>query len=299
MTDPAVSNELYQAYSCSYGTEANRRAMAFAVDLAFAAAALVLTVLTAAEKTPGVTDFLTTWLPLAALLWLTVREIGLVSIDQTHRRVAVNIQEQLDLMNWKGNRWAVHWNRLLAGEPIPSRTIKQLAIANSTATMVSDYWIATDGIPDNAAALFRAKQTAAWGAEGHRRYAGWNRNPALILLVLVGVGAVLLDVSARETAAAVMAIAPFLVGRIQSSREHAALADRRFSLEEHIHDVLDSARQNSDADVRTAQDELYRLRMETRRIPTWLYSRHAERDRESIDGALTEEIAAYRAAMRP
>lgn len=297
MTDPAVSNELYQAYSRSYSTEANKRAIAFAADLAFAAAALVLTVLTAAEKTPGFTDFLTTWLPLAALLWLSVREIGLISIDQTHRRVAVNIQEQLDLMNWKDNRWEVHWNRLLAGDPIPARTIKQLATANSTATMAPDYWIATDDIPDNAAALFRVKQTAAWGAEGHHRYAGWNHNPALILLVLAGVSAVLLDVSARETAAAVMAIAPFLVGRIQSSREHAALADRRCSLEQHIRDVLDPARPNSDADVRTAQDSLYRLRMETRRIPTWLYDRHAERDRESIDAALIDEIAAYRAAL--
>jgi hypothetical protein len=299
LTDPLVSTELFPAYSHSYATEANRRRIAFGVDLAFAVAALVLTVLTGAERSPNTVDLLTTWLPLAALLWLVLREIGILSVDQPHRRNAVNIQEQLDLNNWRGNDWPKHWNRLLAGEPVPARTIKQFASANPDAEMPADYWIDTTGLPDTDAALFRLEQTAAWGAEGHRRYALLNRYPALLGLVLVVVAALILDANARETAAAVIAIAPFLVGRIQSSREHAALAARRVSLEQHIQAVLDPERPSTDVDVRTAQDELYRLRMETRRIPSWLYNHYAERDRASIDGAIAARIEAFRAAMKP
>jgi exoribonuclease II len=113
------------------------------------------------------------------------------------------------------------------------------------------------------------------------------------------VAALILDVSARETAAAVIAIAPFLVGRIQSAREHASLAGRRLALEKHIQAVLDPGHPSSDIHVRTAQDELYRLRMETRRIPNWLYNRYAEDDRASIDAAITARIEAFRDAIRP
>lgn len=298
MIGSPASTELYQAYSRCYATEANRRHIAFGVDIVFAVAALALTVLTTAEWSPDTAEFLTTWLPLAALFWLVVREIGLLSIDLGHRRSAVNIQEQLDLTNWKGNAWAKHWNRLLAGEPVAARMIKQLASANPNAGMPADYWIDTTDLPGNDAALFRIEQTAAWGAEGHRRYALLNRYPSLAGLLLVVVAALILDVSARETAAAVIAIAPFLVGRIQSGREHAALAGRRVSLEQHIQAVLDPEHPTSDIDVRAAQDELYRLRMETRRIPNWLYNRYAKSDRASIDGAITARIGAFRAAMK-
>ena len=299
MTEPTASTELYRAYSRCYATEANRRHIAFGVDLVFAVAALALTVLTTAEWSPDTAEFLTTWLPLAALFWLVVREIGLISIDHGHRRSAVNIQEQLDLTNWEGSAWAKHWNRLLAGEHVATRTIKQLASANSNAAMPVDYWNDTTGLHSNDAALFRIEQTAAWGAEGHRRYARLNRYPSLVGLVLVVVAALILDVSARETAAAVIAIAPFLIGRIQSGREHAAFAGRRVALEQHIQGVLDPGHPSSDVDVRTAQDELYRLRMGTRRIPNWLYNRYAEHDRASIDGAITARIEAFRAAMKP
>jgi hypothetical protein len=298
LTEPTGSTELYQAYSRCYTTEANRRHIAFGVDLVFAVAALSLTVLTTADWSPDAAEFLTTWLPLAALFWLVVREIGLISVDLGHRQSAVNIQEQLDLTNWKGSAWAKHWNRLLAGEPIPTRTIKQLALANPNAAMPADYWIDTTGLPGNDAALFRIEQTAAWGAEGHRRYALLNRYPPLAGLVLVVVAALILDVSARETAAAVIAIAPFLVGRVQSGREHTALAGRRVTLEEHIQAVLDPEHPSSDIDVRIAQDELYRLRMETRRIPTWLYNRYAAHDRASIDGAIATRIEAFRDASK-
>lgn len=297
LTDPSVSIELFRAYSRCYATEANRRRIAFAVDLAFAVGALTLTVLSNAEWSPDTAEFLTTWLPLAALLWLVLREIGILAVDQRHRRNAVNIQEQLDLYNWRGGDWSKHWNRLLAGQPVPARTIKQLASESPVAEMAANYWIETADLPDTDAALFRLEQTAAWGAEGHHRYALLNRYPALLGLVLVLVAAVILDARARETAAAVMAIAPFLVGRIQSSREHAALAARRVALEEHIQAVLDDREhQSTDVDVRTAQDELYRLRMETRRIPSWLYNRYAERDRASIDGAIAARVEAFRAA---
>jgi hypothetical protein len=298
LTESPDREELYRAYSRSYATEANKRHIAFGVDLAFAVAALVLTVITAADWSPSTAEFLTTWLPLAALLWLVVRELNLLSSDMSHRRCAVNIQEQLDLTNWKGSAWASCWNRLLAGDPVPARTIKQLAIANPGAIMPTNYWVDTSGIPDNEAALFRAEQTAAWGAQGHHRYAVLNRVLSLVGLALVVVTALILDVSASETAAAVMAVAPFFVGRIQSGRAHASLADRRVLLEEHIQALLSPEDSSAEADVRSAQDELYRLRMEARRIPEWLYDRYAERDRASIDGAITAKVEEFRSRTK-
>ena len=299
MTASPANTELYQAYSRCYATEANRRLFAFGIDIAFAIAALVLTVLTTAEWVLSAAEFLTTWLPLAALLWLVVREFGVLSIDVSHRRSAVNIQEQLDLINWKGNDWPNHWNQLLAGEPVTSRTIKQLSLARPNVTMPPDYWIDTTGLPGNDAALFRVEQTAAWGAEGHRRYALLNLYPSIGGLLVVVAVALIVDVSARETAAAIGAIAPFLVGRIQSSREHSSLAGRRELLERHIQAVLDPKRPSCENDVRAAQDELYRLRMETRRIPNWLYNYYAAGDRSSIVGALTTNVKVFRSSMRP
>lgn len=70
-------------------------------------------------------------------MWLVVRETGIFSVDQVRRRNAVNIREQLDLVNWVGSDWAKYWNRLLAGEPIAPRQIKQLASANPKADMPS------------------------------------------------------------------------------------------------------------------------------------------------------------------
>lgn len=298
MTESPNSEELYRAYSRCYATEANRRQIAFGVDLAFAVGALVLTVMTTADWSPNATAFLTTWLPIASLLWLALREMNLLPIDLVHRRKAVNIQEQLDLANWRGSNWDHQWNRLLAGDPVPPRTIKQLARANLTAVMPAGYWVRTTGLPGNEAALFRIEQTAAWGAEGHRRYATLNRILSIAGLVIVVLTAVILDASARETAAAVIAVAPFLVGRIQSGRDHASLAERRVTLEQHIQAVVSPADPSIEQVVRTAQDELYRLRMETRRIPGWLYERYAESDRASIDAAIEVRVEAFRASMK-
>lgn len=297
MTDLTKATELYRAYSQGYATEANRRRTAFYVDLAFAVAALLLTALIVAESSPRLVDLLTRWLPLAALFWLGLREIEPIAGDKRHRREAVNIQEQFDLFFWKGNDWPQNWNRLLAGEPVPARTVKQLAAANSDQTFTLDYWVNTDGLPNNDGALFRIEQTAAWGAVGHRRYAKLNRLPAIAGGLIVAIVSLVLDIRARDTAVALFAIAPFLVGRIQSAKDHDALANRREDLERHIQAVLDPKRPSTDAEVRAAQDEIYRLRIEHRRIPSWLYNRHAVHDRSTIDAAVEASIAAYRKGM--
>ena len=294
MTDLKKAAELYCAYSQGYATEANRRRTAFYVDLAFAIAALVLTTLIVAESAPRLVDLLTRWLPLAALFWLGLREIEPIAGDARHRREAVNIQEQFDLLFWKDSGWSQNWNRLLAGEPVPARTVKQMATANPDQAFPLDYWVNTDGLPNNDAALFRIEQTAAWGAVGHRRYAKLNRLPAIAGALLVAVVSLVLNISARDTAVALFAIAPFLVGRIQSAKDHDTLADRREDLERHLQAQLDPKRPSTDADVRTAQDEIYRLRIEHRRIPSWLYDRHAADDRSTIDAAIEASIAEYR-----
>jgi hypothetical protein len=297
LSAPAAATELYRAYSRSYATEANRRRIAFYVDLTFAAAGLALTAITLADAAEPLVDFFSTWLPISALPWLVLREIDLVAVDKRHRLEAVNIQEQFDLCFWKGSTWPQHWNSLLAGQPVPDRTIKQLAAANATLQFANDYWVDTRGLPENDAALFRIEQTAAWGAVGHRRYASLNRRPAIAGVIAVCIAALILDLSARHAAVMLFAVAPFLVGRIQSARDHDALADRRERLERHIQAALDPRAPRSDVDVRGAQDEVYRMRIEHRRIPSWLYDRHVDGDRATIDRAIDDRVAWYRAEM--
>ncbi len=297
MIDLAAATELYRAYSRSYATEANRRRIAFCVDLAFAAAGLLLAAITLADIARSLVDILSTWLPIAALLWLGLREISPVAVDKRHRREAVSVQEQFDLYFWKGIHWPKHWNRLLAGQPVPDRTIKQLAAANTNVHFAANYWVDTQGVPDNDAALFRIEQTAAWGAVGHRRYANLNRLPAFAGIVAICIAAVVLNLSARHAAVILFAVAPFLVGRIQSAGDHDALADRRERLEHHIQEILDPKHPRTDSDVREAQDEVYRMRIEHRRIPTWLYDRYATNDRATIDAAIESRVVAYRAGV--
>ena len=50
-------------------------------------------------------------------------------------------------------------------------------------------------------------------------------------------------------------------GRLQSARDHAALAHRREELESHIQEILRGPEPVGDADVRAAQDELCRMRL--------------------------------------
>lgn len=297
LIDQTLATELYRAYSQCYATEANRRRIAFYVDLIFAAAGLVLTAITLADAAERLVDIVNTSLPIAALLWLGVRELGPVAVDKHHRREAVRIQERFDLYFWKGAKWADYWNRILAGEPMADRVVKQLALASAAPAFEADYWVDTHGLPDNDAALFRIEQTAAWGAVGHRRYANLNRLPAVAGIAAVCIAALILDLSARHAAVMLFAVAPFLVGRIQSAEDHDALAERRERLERHIQGILDPKHPRSDTEVRQAQDEVYRMRIEHRRIPTWLYNRHATNDRKTIDTAIAARITTYKSGM--
>lgn len=199
------------------------------------------------------------------------------------------IQEQFDLTFWKGASWNSSWNEVLCGRPIQHRLIKDLARAFKGTPLEDGYWVDTDGIETNAGALLRIKQSAAWGATGHARYSRLNRRCAVVVLVVVVGGAVVAGVSTRGTAAVLMAVAPFLVGRLQSAREQATLAKRREELEDHVHDVLHGSRRVRDTDVRSAQDQLCRLRLEQRRVPGRLYRRYLERDRGTVDAALQQE----------
>lgn len=286
--------ELYNAYSQSYGAEANRRAITFWIDLAFAALASIVAFLVVTERAEAAATFLKDWTPVAALLWLTVRELLMPTPDRDHRRTAVMIQEQFDLTFWKGSSWLSSWNEILCGRPVQQRIIKDLALAFKGTPLDDDYWVGTDGIEPNAAALLRIEQSAAWGATGHSRYSRLNRRCAIGVLAILVTGAVLTGVSTRGTAAVLMGFAPFLVGRLQSAREQAALAKRREDLEGHVQGVLHGSRRVSERDVRAAQDQLCRLRLEQRRVPGRLYRRYLERDQATVDAALEREAAEVR-----
>lgn len=299
MTSPSNDqHELYRAYSQSYASEANKRRTAFLVDLAFAAVAAAIAVLTVSNAAEGLLDLLSGWLPPVALLWLAIRETGLLGDDKQHRHTAVTIQEQFDLTFWKSDRWTEGWNRLLCREPVQQRKIKELALDYQGDPLPADYWVDTAGLPPNDAAILRIQQTAGWGARGHDRYARLNRVPALIGLFAVLMIAVVVDLGARETTAVLFAVAPFLVGRLQSARAHMSLARRRESLELHMQELLRNRAAPTDAHVRTAQDELYRIRLEHRRIPAWLYNRYADRDRRVIDTAVAQEADLLRSKYR-
>jgi len=290
--------ELYSAYSQSYVTEANRRRTAFWIDLAFAVVAGCIAGLKVTDAAESAVDLLSSWSPPAALLWLTVRETRLLGDDKEHRRTAVRIQEQFDLTFWKADKWREVWNKLLCGDPVKQRTIKDLAFSYRSEPLAQEYWVDTSGITCNDAALLRIQQSTGWGAKGHVRYVRLNRVPALAALVLVILIALIADLAARETAAVLFAVAPFLVGRLQSTRDHGYLAQRREDLETHIQELLRTGLGARDVDVRAAQDELCRMRLEHRRIPSWLYNRYAGRDRATIDAAVAREAELVRSRNR-
>lgn len=289
-----TQHELYSAYSQSYRTEANKRVIAFGVDVMFAATAAAVTIMRIGELWESVLNILAIWLPPAVLLWLVVRETDLLSDDRQHRRTAVTIQEQFDLTFWKSDDWPEAWNRLLCGDPVEPRTIKELALDYEDEPLADGYWIDTSGLQENDATLLRIRQSAGWGAKGHVRCQRLNRSAAWIGLLIVVVVALLLDRSARDAAVVLMTVSPLLVGRHQSARAHASLAQRRETLERHIRNLLSSTTSATERDVRAAQDELCRMRFENRRIPEWLYNRYKERDRDAIDAAVAEDAMLLR-----
>jgi hypothetical protein len=286
--------QLYRAYSQSYATEANRRRIAFWVDALFAAVATAIATLQALSTATPLLDFLAAWSPPAALLWLAIRETELLGDDKEQRRTAVAIQEQFDLTFWKNEAWRDAWNLLLC-KRVQQRVINELALAYRGEPMRDDYWVDTRQIDPNPAALLRIEQSAGWGAKGHSRYARLNRVAAIAGILVMLVVATIADFRTRETVAMLFAVAPLLVGRLQSARDHAALARRREEVESAIQERLRSNSDVSDGDVRAAQDELCRLRLEHRRIPKWLYARHAEHDRKTIDAAVARDADAVRA----
>jgi len=115
-------------------------------------------------------------------------------------------------------------------------------------------------------------QSAGWGAKGHARYARLNRVAGLGGLILVLTVTTIANFQAREIAAILFAVAPLLVGRLQSARDHAGLSRRREELESHIQELLGRGEGVDDEHVRAAQDELCRMRLEHRRIPKWVYN---------------------------
>ena len=281
--------ELYSAYSQSYRTEANRRVIAFMVDVVFVVAAAAVTIMTVGDLWNSALDILASWSPPAVLLWLIVRETDLLSDDRDQRRTAVTIQEQFELTFWKSDNWQEGWNQLLCGDPIEPRTIKDLALSYEGEPLADDYWVDTYGVPANKAALLRIWQSAGWGARGHSRYKRLNRTAAWIGFLVVLAVALLLDLSTRDAVVVLMTLAPLLVGRHQSARAHASLAQRRKTLEHHVQESLSSPTFPTERDVRTAQDELFKMRLENRRIPEWLYNRYSTRDRDSIDAVIAYE----------
>ena len=284
-----TQQELYSAYSQSYRTEANKRVIAFVVDVVFAASAAAVTIMTIGDLSMSALDILAISSPPAVLLWLIVRETDLLSDDRDHRRTAVTIQEQFDLTFWKSDNWREGWNQLLCGDPIEPRTIKDLVLSYQGKPLADDYWVDTSGVPANEAALLRIQQSAGWGAKGHSRYKRLNTTAAGIGFLVVLVVALVLDLSTRDAVVVLMAFAPLLVGRYQSARAHTSLAQRRETLERHIQKLLNSPTSPTERDVRAAQDELCRMRLENRRIPAWLYNRYSTRDRNSIDVAIAHE----------
>lgn len=207
-------------------------------------------------------------------------------------------QEQFDLTFWKGQRWRAAWNSVLYGKPVQQRVINDLALRYGGEPLNDNYWVDTSGITTNEAALLRIEQSAGWGAQAHSRYAKINRAAAIGGLILVLTLATIADLRARETAAMLFTVAPFLVGRLQSARDHAALARRREELESHIQEILRGTEPVGDADVRAAQDELCRMRLEHRRVPDWLYHRYVDRDRKAIDTAVARDAELVRSRIQ-
>ena len=286
--------DLYRAYSQCYLTEANRRCTAFLVDSVFAAIATAIGLIAVSNMASSALDSLTTGSAVAALIWLTIRETDLLSDSKEHRRTAVTIQEQFDLTFWKSDKWHEGWNYLLCGDPFQPRTIKELSHNYKGEPLADPYWVNTTDVPQNDAALLRIQQSAAWGAKGHKRYARLNKTVGAVGLIVVLVTATVIDLATRDAATLLMAMAPFLVGRKQSARAHTSLAHRREELERHIQELLRSPRVSTQRDVRAAQDELCRVRLENRRIPAYLYNRYAARDREAIDTTVDQDAQLLR-----
>lgn len=287
-------HQLYRAYSQCYLAEANRRRLTFYIDLAFAVVATATAALVVTDTSQSVLEFLRTWSPSVVLLWLVIRESCLFGNDKEHRLTAVTIQEQFDLTFWKSNNWRDGWNHLLCGDPVQPRTINELSQHYQGESVADDYWIDTTGVPPNAAALLRIQQSSGWGAKGHARYSRLNITAAIAGVTVVVTAALVSDLRARDAATVLMATAPFLVGRVQSAREHKSLTLRRQRLERHIQRLLRGSVPATERDVRSAQDELFRMRLKRRRIPTHLYNRYATRDRGAIDKAVAQDAKSLR-----
>ena len=281
--------DLYKAYSQSYRTETNLRVIVFVSDLMFMVIGIVIAVLRVAQMFEWLFDLLVTWSPVVALVWLVVRETDLLGVSKDHRQRAVRIQEQFDLTFWKPETWRENWNRLLCGLPIKPRTINELANNYKDEPIPDHYWVDTTGLQPNAAALLRIQQSAGWAAKGHARYNRLSTWVAVVSIVLVLSTVLLADLRTRDAVVVLMAAAPFPVGRIRRARAHRCLKDRREQLERYTQQLLRGANPVRERDVRAGQDELFRLRLENQKIPTWLYNRFSARDREAIDSAVVQE----------
>lgn len=288
----AVSDQqerLYRAYSQSYRSEANRRQWIFVVDVVFSVLAACIAATAVGNWSQELFDALTAWSPFVALAWLVVRDAELLGQGKESRRAAVTIQEQFDLTFWKSDDWSEQWNSLLCGHPVQPRTIERLSNAYKGQPFARDYWVDTSNIPANEAALLRICQSAGWSSGCHARYRRLITLVSCIGVSLVVAMSIFLDMSARGALAILMAVAPLLVGRLQSGRIHGTLAARLETLERHIRELLCGPTAATALDVRAAQDELCRVRYVNCRIPTWLYNRYAAQDRDAIDTAVARD----------
>lgn len=290
---------LYRAYSQSYRSEANRRQWIFVVDVTFSVLAVFIAATAVGDWSQELLDALTAWSPFVALAWLIIRDAELLGQGKKSRRTAVTIQEQFDLTFWKLDGWPEQWNSLLCGQPVQPRTIEHLSNTYEGPSLACDYWVDTSDIPANEAALLRICQSAGWSSGGHARCRRHITLASCISVSLVVVISMLLDMSARGTLAVLMAVAPLLVGRLQSGRIHGALAVRLETLERHVRELLRGSAAATALDVRAAQDELCRVRYINCRIPTRLYDRYVAQDSDAIDAAMARDADHQRSRHRP
>lgn len=276
---------LYAAYSAAYGKEANRRLLVFIIDASFAVLGLALALLDLDWSALGV----------FGVAWLLVREIPFFVDPHPWRRVAVTIQEQFDLSFYQPD-WASALNKLRCGAPLRDHQIRQLAATYQGQAFEPDYWIDTSGLLPNASALLRILQSAAWGSEGHRRYSTLNYAAVVLSALGLLLVALSLDLTIWDAMTKVaVPCTPFLLGRMQAARRHRRLAERRSDLYDHIKESLGQVSDDADpVAVRTAQDELYELRLADSRIPSWLYLRYRAGDKATIDASIDAVVQELR-----
>lgn len=204
--------------------------------------------------------------------WLVLGRTALTALERHAIAKAVSAHEFYDTRLFR-----LSWNTALAGRPpIPDDIATAAAHIRDDARYKKWYDVDLDDVPWPADVLLCQRQSAVWSRRDHHAYGVTVLVTGLAWFGIGLITAIIIDLSLTDYLIKVfLPSSPAFLDSIELAREHWRHASARERVEQDIHDLWDTYRNDPGSlpveECRKIQDAAYLLRRDGPRVPGLFY----------------------------